>query len=167
MSITWCQWVLGLLLISVSSCSSSPPGVGKAQRWTVFLAVNWWTGCSRLVWLRTAVRQFFTGRSYSKAVSSSTLVRNTASKTGAFITASSHDTLTRKDKRQQRFTLKSKQSVTLLHYCLVCTNMFLFGPSQDSSSEYLTELQVFNLLAKREVYYLMKVYFNSEVVTVL
>lgn len=45
--------------------------------------------------------------------------------------------------------------------------MFLFGPSQDSSSEYLTELQVFNLLAKREVYYLMKVYFNSEVVTVL
>lgn len=67
-------------------------GVGRGLWWSVFLAVNLWSGCSRSGWLRTMVKRYSMEHGCSRAVCSNTSSRNMTSKTVGFITASCHKT---------------------------------------------------------------------------
>lgn len=67
-------------------------GVGSRLWWTVFLAVNLWSGFSRWAWLRTVGRQCSTGHGYNRVGCYSTSRTNTASRIIPFIIASWHKT---------------------------------------------------------------------------
>lgn len=89
-------------------------GVGRQLWWTVFLAVNLWSGSSRWAWLRMLVRRCSMGHVCSRVGCSSTSSRNMTSKTVPFITASWHKGITKgwftKWKRWFPFTKISLQA---------------------------------------------------------